>query len=211
MSGIIAERSPLPSKLLERWLAYTNLDAGEVLGVMKPVLTGAPSAVVVAAFNAWIQRQPLGDRLGLAEQFVGPTVDTQWSDLVLKALHLGELEAQDLITLLQTRYEAETTNDGRTYVLRVWTVAAPVGDGARRGLIDSVLVPMLQLNRGAADSALGLARRIAAPVPNGAKQSLRSAIIQAAAFNGLSAKADRVLSELGLTPRPRPKLFGKRK
>lgn len=211
MSGIIAERSPLPSKLLERWLAYTNLDAGEVLGVMKPILTGAPSAVVVAAFNVWIQRQPIGDRLGLAEQFVGPTVDTQWSDLVLKALHLGELEAQDLVTLLQTRYEAETTNDGRTYVLRVWTVAAPVGDGARRGLIDGVLVPMLQLNRGAADSALGLARQIAAPVPNGAKQSLRSAIIQASAFNGLSAKADRVLSELGLTPRPKPKLFGKRK
>ncbi|SDQ14128.1 KAP family P-loop domain-containing protein [Curtobacterium sp. UNCCL20] len=211
VSSIIAERTPVPSQLLQRWLGYTLLDASAVLGVLKPVLSQNPPALIIAAFSAWVQKQPSTGRLAISEQFLGATEERRWEDSVLHALRLSDLESQDLIGLLEQRYEAETTNEGRTYLLRVWASASPLGDATRRTLIEGLLVPMLRLNQGAADNALSWAGRVAKPVPSGSKQALRGAVIQASERSGLTGKADRLLSELGLAPRPKPRLFSHRK
>lgn len=211
VTNIIAERTPVPSRLLQRWLGYTILDVGAVLGVLKPVLSQNPPAVIVAAFSTWVQKQPPPERFVVSEQFLGITEERRWADSVLHALRLSDLESQDLVGLLEQRYEAETTNEGRTYVLRVWACASPLGDAARRTLIEGILVPMLRLNQGAADNAISWAGRIAKPVPSGAKQALRGAVIQASERSGLTGKADRLLRELGLAPRPKPRIFSRRR
>jgi len=139
------------------------------------------------------------------------------ADITLHALGLADAADGEVADLLCTRFATITNNHQRQVVVSLWAKADIHEDSARRRLIETVVVGSLtsgsgrKRNAGAVEIALGALERLGVPLPRGVKGALGEHLLSASAGDDvLERRADRVLTLLGLPPRPK-RGFGRRK
>ncbi|WP_369263544.1 hypothetical protein [Streptomyces sp. R35] len=86
---------------------------------------------------------------------------------------LPDAEAANLLT---DRYSRTTRNPDRQAVLGLWKAASITTPAARVELIQRILIPMLEVGQGAADSALAYLPQLMDSVPRGVRTELRTAV-----------------------------------
>ncbi|MGN9758153.1 KAP family P-loop NTPase fold protein [Streptomyces sp. SD31] len=175
-----ARRCPSQAgETLAAWIALEEPSASELL---KAVSAGLRQQSPMRAGTALLQA--VASRLATL-----PAQDQAsfWRDLlagpgtrlpVQTLASAGWSSLPDTLTaeLLVERYERASRNPDRRAVLDLWKAADVTNIAARRDLIQTVLLPMLKENQGAADFAIQYLPQLMESVPKGMRKIVREAV-----------------------------------
>ncbi|MEU0452440.1 MULTISPECIES: P-loop NTPase fold protein [unclassified Streptomyces] len=102
--------------------------------------------------------------------------------------------------LLAERYAQTAKNPDRRAVLDLWRSASLTSPAARRQLIHDILLPMLEVNQGAAELALVYLPQVMDSVPTGVRTSVRAAVeASSKKWPALEQRGTKALKAVGYT------------
>jgi hypothetical protein len=120
----------------------------------------------------------------------------------LQAFGFGRIPAIEVARLIAARFGACGNNTQRRQVLELWLNSSITADGARRHLVENVLIPLLRLNASggnsqAADLGVEYLPRLVNPLPSGVKKALGDAVVKATRGRPIERRANTALEAVG--------------
>lgn len=181
-------------ELTSDWLRCTEESVSAVLSVVKPLLQSTPTASTLTALRVWAESLGPAERHEMMAALIGVPSEALPEKGVLEAIGIRTAPGKDVVEILVERYRGETANPGRARVLSLAAVADLNAPALRARVIREILIPMLELNSGSAESAITHIGTLAKPVPKAVKGDLLDAAMAATANDKRLRK--RALSEL---------------
>lgn len=188
-------------KSISEWV--TELAEPDELATV--LLHAGEMSEIVAALRMRVSRAP-DEAEGILSALIQGVPQNVPSRATLEALALDARLQQRAAEMLVERYEAAENNDDRECVLNAWRALAPNDDGARRVLIESVLLPLSQSSKGGHERVLRNLDLVESP-PRGPITRLREGLTQRGKATGLEKQTRKAMEKHGLIE-PRRKGLG---
>lgn len=155
------------------------------------------------------------DQVKLVESQISDPDQEVQSSFFLDSIGISDVPPLKLAEILTSRFAKCTTNRQRRRVLDVWKSADLIHSGARKHLIEEVLIPLANLNdggknMGATEIALDFLQPLASPIPSGLRTTLQKAIVSATESTRHESRALSILENMGYKVK-RSGLWRKRK
>jgi energy-coupling factor transporter ATP-binding protein EcfA2/DNA-binding transcriptional regulator YbjK len=190
-----ARRCPeYAGETLAAWIALEQPSASELLKAVSAGLRQLSpmqaDAALLQAVGSRLAALPAQDQAGFwRDLLAGP--GTRLSAQMLTSAGWPSLPDALTAELLIERYARASRNPDRRAVLDLWRAANVTNPGARRDLIQTILLPMLEANQGSAELAIQYLPQLMESVPNGMGKAVREAV-------EASGKKWRSLEERGI-------------
>ncbi|MET9013980.1 P-loop NTPase fold protein [Streptomyces olivaceoviridis] len=186
LAAWIALEGPSVSEL------HTAISAG--LRHQSPLQTDATLLQAVASRLADL---PAQDQAGFWRDLLGGP-GTHLPEQTLTAAGWPSLSDAFAAELLIDRYTRASRNPDRRAVLDLWKVADVTSPSARRDLIQQILLPMLEVNQGAAEYAILYLPQLMQSVPKGMGKAVREAVeASGTKWNNLAQRGTKSLMAVG--------------
>ncbi|MEU5439907.1 hypothetical protein [Streptomyces griseofuscus] len=194
-------RSDRVGETLAAWIAlegpsvselYTAVSAG--LRHQSPLQTDTTLLQAVASRLADL---PAQDQAGFWTDLLGGP-GTHLPEQTLTAAGWPSLSDAFTAELLIDRYTRASRNPDRRVVLDLWKVADVTSPAARRDLIQQILLPMLEVNQGAAEYAILYLPQLMQSVPKGMGKAVREAVeASGTKWSSLAQRGTKALKAVG--------------
>ncbi|MDF2271613.1 P-loop NTPase fold protein [Streptomyces coacervatus] len=179
---------------LAAWITLEEPSASELLkavsaGLRQQSPTHADAALLQAVASR-LAALPTQDQAGFWKDLLaGP--GTRLPTQTLTSAGWPSLPDAHTAELLIERYDRASRNPDRRAVLDLWRAANVTNPSARRDLIQTILLPMLEANQGAAELAIQYLPQLMESVPKGMGKAVRETV-------EASGKKWRSLDERGI-------------
>ncbi|MFJ9706275.1 P-loop NTPase fold protein [Streptomyces sp. NPDC101234] len=186
---------------LAAWIAVEEPSASELLTAVtaglrqpSPLQTNVTLLQAVASRLAALPSQ---DQAGFWKDLLGG-LGTHLPEQMLTAAGWPSLPDALAAELLIDRYARTSRNPDRRAVLDLWKAANVTHPTARRDLIQAILLPMLDVNQGAAEFALSYLPQLMESVPKGIVKVIREAVeASVKKWSNLEERGIRALKAVG--------------
>jgi hypothetical protein len=184
------------------WVSAFQPTPADFWLAVAPLRSRLVNAGLRSAFEDYSHSLSSEDRLELTRFVIDDSFRRMPSTGFLDAIRFSETDEVKTARLLAGKYREATSNPERERVLSLWTALRPVGDSARRLLIQEVLLPLAQANK----QGLDIATRhlnLAVPPPHGTKKQLVEILQREARDSEQKRRVERRLIDAGFLKRSR--------
>lgn len=201
MAAHARSRPKRVGETLAAWVALEGPSASELftavsagLRQQSPLQT---DAVLLQAVASRLADLPAQDQAGFWRDLLGGP-GTRLPEQTLAAAGWPSLPDAFKAELLIDRYARASKNPDRRAILDLWKAANVTSLGARRDLIQQILLPMLEANQGAAEFAILYLPQLMQSVPKGMRKAVREAVeASGTKWSNLAQRGTKVLKAVG--------------
>ncbi|MEV6758227.1 P-loop NTPase fold protein [Streptomyces sp. NPDC051214] len=185
-------------KTLADWIALEEPSASELLTAVSGSLRQQQAdSTLLQAVASRLAGLPAQDQSSFWRDLLGGP-GTHLPEQTLTTAGWPTLPEAFAAELLIDRYARASRNPDRRAVLDLWKTAHVTSPAVRRELIQQILIPMLEVNQGAAEVALHYLPQLMQSVPKGMGKAVREAV-QASGkkWSSLEQRGTKALKAIG--------------
>lgn len=186
---------------LSAWIVLERPSASQLFTTVSTALRQQSQlqtdAALLQAVSSRLADLPAQDQAGFWKDLLGGPA-TRLPEKTLIAAGWPSLSDAFAAELLSERYSRASKNPDRRAILDLWKAANITSPAARRGLIDQVLLPMLEANQGAAELAIVYLPQLMQSVPKGMGKAIREAVeASGRKWSSLEQRGTKALKNVG--------------
>ncbi|MGQ4363560.1 P-loop NTPase fold protein [Streptomyces sp. SAS_272] len=201
MADHARKRPDRAGETLAAWIALEEPATSDLLTAIsaclrKPSLLQTDTTLLQAVASR-LAALPAQEQAGFWKDLLGgPSI--QLPERALTAAGWPSLPDAFAAELLADRFARASKNPDRRAVLDLWKAANITHPAARRDLLQTILLPMLEANQGAAEHALSYLPQLMESVPKGMGKAVRTAVeASAKKWSSLEQRGIKALKAVG--------------
>lgn len=183
------------------WIESMSPSNKEVWTVLETAVYGHFSQRLSRSVRRYSEKLTPAERFDFLKPALAGLLDRGPSLRFLKAALLDSCDENSVADILERQYNSATNNDQRERIIEVYDAASLSEDSVRRELINTILLPAIDENKGSLRHVLSHMELLRDP-PHGTKGKIKEALSrQLAEYPRYSKSYGKQLSEMGLLER----------